>query len=149
MELFSKFSSQHLQICSFFDDEEDIRNSLKRFLLFKGFNVDTAENGKDGLEKLEKKNYHIVISDIMMPIMNGIDFLREIGRNYPMVSVIMITGYVTVDNLLACMRLGASNCIYKPLTDLTELEDEINRIIGINENWKIKLNKLMEIKNEL
>lgn len=131
------------------DDEEDIRNSLKRFLLFKGFNVDTAENGKDGLEKLEKKNYHIVISDIMMPIMNGIDFLREIGRNYPMVSVIMITGYVTVDNLLACMRLGASNCIYKPLTDLTELEDEINRIIGINENWKIKLNKLMEIKNEL
>ena len=91
------------------DDEAAIRTSLSRHYRLQGYNVDTAENGRAALENLAVTPRQVVISDIMMPEMNGIELLRRIRREYPMTRVIIITGYVTLENALACLRNNADN----------------------------------------
>lgn len=128
------------------DDEPGIREMLQRHFRFLGFEVDTAENGKIALEHLERERFDVVISDIMMPEMTGPEMLRKIRGEYPMVHVIMMTGYVTMDNALACMRLGADTLIFKPLEDLEELERAVeNAVVHIN-HWLDLLKKLQSLK---
>lgn len=128
------------------DDEKNICDLLQRHLKFLGYNVDTAENGKAALNLMENKKYSVVISDITMPVMNGIDLLRNIKKEYPMTHVIMITGYVTIENVLACMRHGADTCVFKPLEVLKELEDAVNYAIFQLNRWENKLLILLRMK---
>jgi CheY-like chemotaxis protein len=107
------------------DDEVQIREMLARHFKFNGYSVLTAEDGKDALEKLSNNKVDIVISDIMMPNMNGVELLKQIRTDYPMIKPIMITGYVTLDNILACIRYGADSCILKPISDLGELQSAV------------------------
>ncbi|MFH0920626.1 MAG: response regulator [Fibrobacterota bacterium] len=130
------------------DDEKDIREMLSDHFGFLGYEVDLAANGKDALEKMSTNKYEIVISDIIMPEMDGIDLLRNIKQQYPMTHVIMITGYVTLDNALACMRHGADTCIFKPLQDLKELEKAIKSALSSLETWHQKLKQLKGMKND-
>jgi CheY-like chemotaxis protein len=78
--------------------------------------------------------------------MDGIDLLRNIRQQYPMVKSIMITGYVTQENLLACMRHGAETCIFKPLTDLAELDGSVNTAIAFIDLWKRKMYEIKGLK---
>ncbi len=110
------------------DDEPDIQEMLSRHYRFKGYEVDLASNGIEALKILSEKRFEIVISDIMMPEMDGVTLLREIRIQYPMVRVVMITGYVTMDNALACMGNGAETLVFKPLLDLSELDDAVSRL---------------------
>ena len=128
------------------DDEQEIREMVQRHFRFLGFHVDTAENGLDALRIMQGKRYDIVISDIMMPEMLGTDMLREIRKQYPMTHVIMVTGYVTLDNALTCMRLGADTLILKPLEDLGELEAAVERSVAAVARWLNLLKKLQEMK---
>lgn len=128
------------------DDERGIRETLKRFLTLKGFDVDLAENGVAALEALARKKYHVVVTDIQMPEMDGIELLREIRSGYPMTHCIVITGYVTLGNVLTCMRLGADTCIFKPFQDLDELLDAVRRAVDDLERWEEKLMKLISFK---
>jgi DNA-binding NtrC family response regulator len=121
------------------DDEVEIRNSLARRYKLKGYNVETAPNGRDALNLLEVKPYQVVISDIKMPELDGIELLRKIRDEYPMTRVIMMTGYVTLDNGLSCLRHGADTCIFKPFNDLKEMDDAINTALSYLEHWKKKL----------
>ena len=121
------------------DDEPEIRTSLSRRYVLKGYSVDVAEGGESALALLESKPYQVVISDIKMPGMDGIELLRRIRSEYPMTRVIMMTGYVTLDNGLACLRHGADTCIFKPLEDLKEMDDAINRAVQYLEHWEKKL----------
>jgi CheY-like chemotaxis protein len=133
------------------DDEPDIRDALSRHFRFMGYQVDTAANGNLALEHMEKVKVDIVISDIMMPERDGIQLLREIRREYPMTHVIMMTGYVTQENVLACMRLGAQICILKPIEDMAELEDAVQIAVKALQRWKqvfIQLHKLGISGNE-
>lgn len=129
------------------DDEEHIRNSLARHFRFQGYDVDTAENGLDALEKMEQQAFTVVISDIMMPKMNGIEMLKHIRREYPMTRVIMITGYVTLENALACLRYNADTCVFKPIEDLGELDTAVEQALAYLENWKRKLSKLKKMNS--
>ena len=128
------------------DDEAAIRNSLSRYFRLKGYEVETAEDGLDALEKLALKPWQVVISDIMMPRMNGVELLRRIRREFPMTRVIMITGYVTLENALACLRNNADTCIFKPLGDLRELDNAVNSAIAYLDHWKEKLAQLKKMK---
>jgi YesN/AraC family two-component response regulator len=128
------------------DDEQEIREALRRDLQFLGYAVETAGNGKEALECMNERKFDVVISDIMMPVMNGVDLLREIRVQFPMTHVIMITGYVTMENVLACMRYGADTCVFKPLVDLKELEEAVAEAIGAVSRWKAKLKQLLEMK---
>jgi DNA-binding NtrC family response regulator len=128
------------------DDEAELRDSLARHFRLDGYAVDTAADGADALTKLSSAPYSVVISDIMMPIMDGIDLLRRVKSEYPMVRVIMITGYVTLGNALSCMRHGADTCVFKPLVDLAELDGAVLGALAHLANWQSKFLELKGIK---
>lgn len=126
------------------DDEVNIQNSLARRYKLKGYYIETANNGKEALNLLEKKPFHVVISDIKMPVMDGVELLKKIREEYPMTRVIMMTGYVTLDNGLACLRRGADTCIFKPLEDLNEMDSAVDSALKYLEHWE---KKLLYLKN--
>ncbi|RPJ80143.1 MAG: response regulator [Deltaproteobacteria bacterium] len=128
------------------DDEAAIRDSLARHFRLKGYETATAENGLSALEKLSDLSFQVVVSDIMMPVMDGIDLLRRIRTEYPMTRVVMITGYVTLENALACLRNNADTCVFKPLDDLQELDTAVENAVAYLEHWKRKLVVLKGMK---
>ena len=124
------------------DDEPEIREMLSRHFRYLGFHVDTASDGVKAMEKLAQARTEVVISDIVMPQMDGVELLRAIQQQYPMIHTIMITGYVTLENALACMRHGADTCVFKPLEDLNELEEAVEFAVGRLKRWQEKLRML-------
>ena len=130
------------------DDEENIVKALARHYKFLGYNVSCATNAEEALSLLASERTEVVISDIKMPGMDGLDLLKEIRSQYPMTRVIMITGYVTLDNLLSAFRRGADTCIFKPLNDLTELEVAVSRAVDQLKDWQCKLKQLKSLKGE-
>ena len=127
------------------DDEVEICEMLSRHFEFLGYDVDSAAGAGEALEKLQAQRTEVVISDIVMPGINGVDLLKIIRNLYPMTHVIMITGYVTLDNALACMRRGADTCVFKPLADLGELEEAVGRAIKDLRRWQEKFHLLRSI----
>lgn len=117
------------------DDEAAIRELLQRHFRYLGYDVATAENGVAALEALADRRTDIVISDIRMPEMDGVTLLERIRADYPMVRVIMITGFVTQESILACMRAGAETCIFKPVVDLEVLEQAVETSVKIIKHW--------------
>lgn len=113
------------------DDEENARLGLSKLLMREGFVVDLAGNGMDALELLRRHRVNLVISDINMPDMNGIAFLREISRRFPSTNVIMITAYGGVESYLEAMNLGALEYLHKPVR-LDELRSVIKKIFNGN-----------------
>lgn len=124
------------------DDEVEICYMLSRHFRYLGYEVDTAMDGLAALDKLAKSSFQVVILDIVMPKVNGVDILRTIKQQYPMIHVVMITGYVTLENALSCMRLGADTCVFKPLEDLTELQQAIANAVQSLKLWQEKLKTL-------
>jgi len=132
----------------FVDDEDEIRNLLQRHFRLLGYTVDNASSGRLALEKMATGRYEVVVSDIIMPGMLGTDLLAHIRKDYPMTRVIMITGHVTLDHALDCFRRGAETCIFKPLADMSELENAISHAIAWLENWQNKLRILQGMQRE-
>ena len=128
------------------DDEVEITEMLCRHFRLTGYSVLGAKNGLEALSIMSEKYVDVLISDIIMPKMNGVDLLREVRKQYPMVRVIMITGYVTLENALACMRLGAETCVFKPFNSLTELETAVGNAIAILDHWNNKFRELQGLK---
>jgi CheY-like chemotaxis protein len=128
------------------DDESEIREMVQRHFRFLGFDVDVAEDGAQALQFMAGARYDIVISDIMMPVMNGTEMLREIRRQSPMTHVIMMTGYVTMDNALTCMRLGADTLIFKPLEEMGQLEQAVADAVKHIGHWLDLLKQLQSMK---
>jgi len=98
------------------DDEAVIREGLRRILEMDGFSVETSSSGTLALERLQEKDFDLVISDLKMPGMSGMDVLKTIKVLQPEVPVIIITGYSTVDTAVEAMKNGAFDYIAKPFT---------------------------------
>ena len=124
------------------DDETEIREMLQRHFTLLDYNVLTAPNGKEAMAVIKQKRIDIVITDLLMPEMSGVDLLEFIHEDNPMIHTIAITGYVTLENALSCMRLGADTIIFKPLEDLTELEEAVRGVEAKMMNWQKKLREL-------
>ncbi len=112
MSLEEKNTPTHILVV---DDEEVILNLSKRGLTRAGYDVATASNGADALKIIEKEPVDIVVSDLKMDVMDGLELLRNIKRDYPHVEVIMMTGYASVENAIESMKLGAYDFLLKPL----------------------------------
>ncbi len=121
------------------DDEEYIRKMLSRHFTYLGYGINLAENGLAALEVLTQKRIDVVISDIKMPKMTGVELLRVVRTEFPMTRVVMITGYVTLQNALDCMENQADDVVFKPLTDLGELETAVDHSLSRILNWRRKL----------
>lgn len=130
------------------DDEVNIQTSLARRYKLKGYHIVTANDGREALDLLEKRPFQIVISDIKMPVMDGVELLKKIRIEFPMTRVIMMTGYVTLDNGLACLRHGADTCIFKPFEDLNEMDCAVDNALKYLEHWEKKLLFLKKLGSE-
>ena len=97
------------------DDEPSIRNSLGGLLSDEGFEVLTAANGYEALKAMDKDSPDLVLLDIWMPGIDGIETLKEIKKSNPYIQVIIITGHGTVDTAVKATKLGAFDLIQKPL----------------------------------
>jgi len=111
------------------DDEENTRIGLTKLLTHEGFEVESASNGHEALGYLYSKKVNLIISDINMPDMNGLAFLRELSRKFPSTNVIMITAYGGVESYLEAMNLGAYEYLHKPVR-LDELRSIMNKIFN-------------------
>ena len=138
------------------EDEPEVRESYVDMFEFLGFDIDTAENGMEGLGKLKKQPYQIVFTDLNMPVMDGLQTLRLIKKNYPDIEVIVITGFATIENAIKAMKQGAFDYITKPVS-FEHVRIVLNRCIQtINakkENKKLRdlneeLSKLNDMKNK-
>lgn len=98
------------------DDETAFLDAMKRRLIKREFMVETAESGMAAIELLEEKHdrIEVVILDVKMPGIDGIETLREIKRKYPMIEVVMLTGHATVGSAIEGMKLGAFDYLMKP-----------------------------------
>ena len=108
------------------DDEKGIRDLLIDELSSEGYKVDTAENGKEGIARIRDSRYDIVITDIKMPRMDGLEVLKVIERVSPDTEVILVTGYATIESAVQAMKEGAYDFIEKPfnLEELSALIDK-------------------------
>ena len=102
------------------DDERSIRNTLKEILEYEKFEVDVAEDGMQGVEMVREKTYDIVLCDIKMPKMDGMEVLERIQILKPDVPMVMISGHGTIDTAVDAIKKGAFDYIAKPL-DLNRL----------------------------
>ncbi|NOQ41463.1 MAG: response regulator [Desulfuromusa sp.] len=111
------------------DDEENTRIGLVKLLCQEGYQAEAVANGFEALAYLDKKMVDLIISDINMPEMNGLIFLRELNQTYPDMKVIMITAYGGVDSYLESINLGAFEYLSKPVK-LNDLKAIISRIFS-------------------
>jgi len=117
------------------DDEQDIREGSQRILSRIGFEVSLASRGDEGLEKLKETRAAIMLLDLKMPGMDGMDVLARVGEIDPDVLVIVITGYATVETAIQAMKQGAYDFIPKPF------EPDQLRIIVNRAAEKVRLKK--------
>ena len=111
------------------DDEERFLSTTQKLLSRKGYDVLTASSGTDALDILRTHNVHVVILDVKMPGMDGIETLKAIKRNYPLVEVIMLTGHGTVDSAVEGLKSGATDYLTKP-TDVQDLIEKAEEAFG-------------------
>jgi DNA-binding NtrC family response regulator len=107
------------------DDEVPFVETMTKRLSKRELMVLPAYSGREALEKLEKHGVDVVILDVKMPGMDGIETLREIKRAHPLVEVIMLTGHATVETAVEGMRLGAFDYLMKPC-EIEELLAKVN-----------------------
>lgn len=115
------------------DDEENARIGLSRLLSNEGFLVDSVSNGFEALNYLRQQEVNLIITDINMPEMNGIIFLKELNKSFPKSNVIMITAYGGVESYIEAMNLGAFEYINKPLK-IEELKSILKKIFKESRN---------------
>lgn len=96
------------------DDEEDIRRFCARVLERMGFQVRTAENGKAGLDSLKERVADFVLTDLSMPVMDGIQFTEEVRHRYPTVDVVIMTAYPRLETAIPLLKSGAYDYLIKP-----------------------------------
>ena len=124
------------------EDDAVTREMLARHYREQGYDVEVAADGREALATLATKRIEVVIGAVIMAGMNGVELLKIVRAEYPMVHVIMITGHVTFENALACMRRGADTCVFKPLDELAELDEAVARALEALTRWQRKLHDL-------
>ncbi|MBU1906421.1 MAG: sigma-54 dependent transcriptional regulator, partial [Candidatus Omnitrophica bacterium] len=121
----SKYNGRHILVV---DDEPLVRGSLSELLTLSGYAVSTAKDGKEALELLKTYEADVIISDIRMPKMNGLQLLKGIKKASPGTPVIFMTGYASIESAVEAMREGAYDYITKPIVD-SEIKIIIERIV--------------------
>ena len=102
------------------DDEEDYLEAMAKRMKMRGLEVCTADNGFSALELMRKHAFDVVLLDILMPDMDGIETLRRIREDNPDLEVILVTAHGTVEQGVTAMKMGAVDVIQKP-ADIEEL----------------------------
>ena len=102
------------------DDERSIRKTLNEILSYEGFKIDEANDGEEGLKMFADKTYDVVLCDIKMPKLDGIEFLTKASEYNADIPVIMISGHGTIETAVDAVKKGAYDYVAKP-PDLNRL----------------------------
>lgn len=121
------------------DDEEIIRNSLSYVMKEEGFDVEEAEDGDIALEKINENDFDLVITDIKMPKMDGIELLQKVSKTHPETFFIVITAFGSVETAVNALRVGAYDYILKPL----EFDEVLFRVRKLFDHKKLMLENKM------
>jgi two-component system response regulator HupR/HoxA len=111
----------------FVDDEKNVLNSLRRGLMDEPYNLLFAESGRQALEILEKNDVHVIVTDMRMPEMGGLELLRIVKQKYPHIVRLVLSGYTQVSTLLTAINQGE---IFKFITKPWKLEEEFKGVIA-------------------
>jgi len=120
------------------DDEERFLVTVAKLLGRKGYEPLTAQGGREALDILGRESVDVVILDVKMPGMDGLETLSEIKNRFPLVQVIMLTGHGTIDSAIEGMEKGAYDYIIKPY-DLDKLLEEAKAAFEIKEAMEDKI----------
>ena len=120
------------------DDEKAIRKTLGEILSFEGYKIDEASDGEEGLKKFKDRNYDVVLCDIKMPKIDGIEFLQKAGESNPDIPIIMISGHGNIETAVEAVKTGAYDYISKP--------PDLNRLLITIRNAMDKSNLVSEAK---
>ncbi len=123
------------------DDELIVRDSIKEWLEEEGFTVGMAESGAAALETLDKETYHLMLTDVKMPGMDGVEVLRAAKEKYPDLTVVMMTAYATVETAVEAMKIGALDYLIKPF----EPDKMIPMILNLYEDFEAAKNIQKEV----
>ena len=110
----------------FVDDEVRLLRSIERGLLDEPYNLLFAESGKDALALLEENEVHIIVTDMRMPEMSGLDLLRIVKEKYPNIVRIVLSGYTQVTTLLTAINQGE---IFRFITKPWKMEEEFKAVL--------------------
>jgi two-component system, NtrC family, response regulator PilR len=122
------------------DDDLQIRGMLEKFFLTLAYTVETAETGREGLEKFMKHPFDCVISDLVMPDVDGLALLKKIKEISPGTLFFLITGYGTIENAVQGMKDGAHDFITKPF-HLEDLRIRVERAL-LSRNLQKSVNRM-------
>ncbi len=135
------------------DDEAPIREILEKGLSkIGGFFVEGAQNGKEAIEKIERDVFDLVLTDMKMPEMDGLELLKTIKGTWPDIMVILMTAYGSIETAVEAMKIGANDYITKPI-DFNELSIHISKVqresLLLRENLQLRMEvrKKFEFKN--
>lgn len=120
------------------DDEKAIRKTLTEILSFEGYKIDEAADGEEGLKKFKEKTFDLVLCDIKMPKLDGIEFLQKAGDINPDIPIIMISGHGNIETAVEAVKRGAYDYISKP--------PDLNRLLITIRNAMDKSNLVTETK---
>src|SRR5436853_6986620 len=120
------------------DDEKAIRKKLTKILSFEGYKLEEASDGEEGLKKFKEKNYDVVLCDIKMPKLDGIEFLQKAGEINPDIPVVMISGHGNIETAVEAVKKGAFDYISKP--------PDLNRLLITIRNARDKGSLVTEAK---
>ncbi len=132
------------------DDEKSIRNALKEILEYEKHEVILATNGMECMEQLTKQSFEVLLLDIKMPEMDGLDVLEKISSDYPDLQIVMISGHGNIDTAVKAVKMGAYDFIEKPL-DLNRLlltirnATDKSELITESKTLRRKMNKNYEM----
>jgi DNA-binding response OmpR family regulator len=111
------------------DDEKNIRVTLQQCLVEAGYETDVAVGGEHALEKAEHQTYDLILLDIKLPDLDGLEVLRRIKRRAPEQDVVMITAYGSVETAVQAMKVGAIDYLQKPFTP-EEIRNVVSSVLG-------------------
>jgi len=117
------------QVILIVDDEEGLREGLGRILEDEGYAVLAAENGEQALEILQHAHIDLVLTDMRMPGMDGIELLKKIHERHGNIGVIILTGYGQIETYIEAMNFGAIEYVSKPFK-VNELKFIVNKVLN-------------------
>lgn len=135
------------------DDNADLLNTFSLILKMKGFNVDTAENGLSAVNKFKKRSFDVILMDLIMPQMNGVEAFRKIREINPGARVILMTAYYEEDEIKTALNEGAYRTVHKPV-DVARLMEVIGEatmslpvlIVDDDDDFRRTMARALELK---
>jgi len=127
------------------DDEINVCKSIRQAILKEDCRVDTALSGEEAIQKEKDEKYDLIITDLMMPGISGLDLLKSLKTARPEINIIMITGYPTIKTAVQSVKMGAFDYIPKPFTP-KDLRSVVSRAFKKTEVEDSEIEELREIK---